>query len=61
LSLIHFSLAWCLRNPHVSTVILGASKVAQLTENLRALDAVDKLTPDILKRIDKFMPVDSWL
>jgi voltage-dependent potassium channel beta subunit len=61
LSLIHFSLAWCLKNPNVSTVILGASKVAQLTENLRALEAVDKLTPEILRRIDEFMPVDSWL
>jgi aryl-alcohol dehydrogenase-like predicted oxidoreductase len=61
LSLIHFSLAWCLKNPNVSTVILGASKVAQLTENLRALEAVGKLTPDILRQIDEFMPVDSWL
>jgi len=61
LSLIHFSLAWCLKNPNVSTVILGASKVAQLTENLGALEAMNKLSPDILQRIDAFMPVDSWL
>jgi voltage-dependent potassium channel beta subunit len=59
LSLVHFSLAWCLKNPNVSTVILGASKVSQLNENLRAMEAVGKLTPDILKRIDEFMPVDS--
>jgi voltage-dependent potassium channel beta subunit len=61
LSLIHFSLAWCLKNQNVSTIILGASKVAQLTENLRALEVTDKLTPEIMKRVDEFMPVDSWL
>jgi voltage-dependent potassium channel beta subunit len=60
-SLIHLSLAWCLKNPNVSTVILGASKVTQLTENLRALEVTDNLTPDILKRIDEFMPVNSML
>jgi voltage-dependent potassium channel beta subunit len=61
LSLIHFALAWCLKNPRVSTVILGASKVSQLTENLRALEGMDKLTPDILRRVDEFMPVNSML
>jgi aryl-alcohol dehydrogenase-like predicted oxidoreductase len=43
----------------VSTVILGASKVSQLKENLQAMEAASKLTPDIMKRIDDFMPVDS--
>src|SRR3546814_15831261 len=32
------AIAWCLRNPHVSSVILGASRVAQLLQNLEALD-----------------------
>ena len=59
LSLVHFSLAWCLKNPNVSTVILGASKVSQLKENLQAMEAVSKITPEIMKRIDEFMPVDS--
>ncbi len=52
LSLAVFAIAWCLKNPNVSTVILGASKVAQLTENLQALDAQAKLTPDLMKAID---------
>jgi voltage-dependent potassium channel beta subunit len=46
------SIAWCLKNPHVSTVILGASKVDQLRENLGALDVVSKLTPAVMKEID---------
>jgi len=48
-----FAVAWCLKNPHVSTVILGASKVPQLTENLQAIDAQAKLTPEVMKQIDE--------
>lgn len=44
--------AWCLKNPHVSTVILGASRAAQLTENLGALAVVPLLTPEIMAKID---------
>jgi aryl-alcohol dehydrogenase-like predicted oxidoreductase len=51
-SLAQLSLAWCASNPHVSTVITGASRVEQVRENLGALDVLDKLTPDILARID---------
>ncbi len=47
-----FAIAWCLKNPNVSTVILGASKTAQLTENLQALDAQTKLTPEVVKTVD---------
>jgi aryl-alcohol dehydrogenase-like predicted oxidoreductase len=47
------SLAWCLTNPHVSTVITGASRPAQVVENLRAQDVVPKLTPDVLARIEQ--------
>jgi voltage-dependent potassium channel beta subunit len=46
------AIAWCLKNPRVSTVILGASKVAQLTENLQAVEAQKKLTPEIMGRIE---------
>lgn len=46
------AIAWCLKNPHVSTVILGASKVAQLEENLKASETAAKLTPDLLEKID---------
>jgi voltage-dependent potassium channel beta subunit len=45
------ALAWCLKNPNVSTVILGASKVAQLEENLKALDAVPLLDDGVMRRI----------
>lgn len=45
--------AWCLKNPRVSTVILGASHVEQLTENLGALAVLPRLTPEIMSRIDK--------
>lgn len=45
------ALAWCAANPHVSTVITGASRPAQVRENLGALDALAKLTPDVRERI----------
>ena len=51
-SLVHLSLAWCLKNPNVSTVILGASKVAQLKENLACFDALPKLTDDVMAKIE---------
>lgn len=47
-----FALAWCLKNPHVSTVMLGATRREQLEENLGALDALDKLDDSVMKRID---------
>jgi voltage-dependent potassium channel beta subunit len=46
------ALAWCARNPHVSTVITGASRVSQLQENMRAVEVIDALTSDVLARID---------
>ncbi|MBX3748556.1 MAG: aldo/keto reductase [Opitutaceae bacterium] len=46
------ALAWCLTNPNVSSVILGASRVEQLRENFGALDVVAQLTPEVLKRIE---------
>ena len=51
-SLPRLALAWCLKNPQVSTVILGASRVEQLQENLGALDLVQQLTPAVMKRLD---------
>lgn len=47
------AIAWCLKNPQVSTVIMGASKVAQLHENLQTLDALDKLTPGLMAELDQ--------
>jgi voltage-dependent potassium channel beta subunit len=51
-TLAQLSIAWCASNQHVSTVITGASRVEQVHENLAALDVIDRLTPDILTRID---------
>ena len=57
LSMAVFAVAWCLKNPNVSTVILGASKVAQLTENLKAIEAQKKLTPELMQKIDELVGV----
>lgn len=46
------SLAWCLKNPFVSTVITGASRVEQVHENMKASEVVPLLTPEALERID---------
>jgi voltage-dependent potassium channel beta subunit len=46
------ALAWCLRNPRVSTVIRGASRVQQLHDNLRALEMLPRLTDELVQRID---------
>lgn len=46
------ALAWCLKNPDVSTVILGASKIHHLEENLKALEVVDKITPEVAQQIE---------
>ncbi len=51
-SLAKLAIAWCLKNPHVSTVILGASKTPQLIENLAALEVVPMLTPETMDRIE---------
>jgi aryl-alcohol dehydrogenase-like predicted oxidoreductase len=45
-------IAWCLTNKNVSTVITGASRPSQVEENLKALDVVDKLTPEVLAEIE---------
>jgi voltage-dependent potassium channel beta subunit len=51
-SLAQLAIAWCLLNRNVSTVILGASRVAQLHENLKALGVLPKLDPAVVARID---------
>ena len=51
-TLAQLAIAWCAANPRVSTVITGASRVAQVKENLKALDVVPRLTPAVMERID---------
>jgi aryl-alcohol dehydrogenase-like predicted oxidoreductase len=46
------SLAWLLKNPNVSTVITGASKVSQVEENMKAVAIKEKLTDDVMLRIN---------
>ena len=55
LPLHHMALLWCLSNPRVSTVILGASRLSQLQDNLKALDSKAQLTPDVLAAIEGVM------
>jgi aryl-alcohol dehydrogenase-like predicted oxidoreductase len=50
-TLAQLAIAWCARNPHVSTVITGASKAAQVRENMAALDVIERLTPEVMERI----------
>jgi voltage-dependent potassium channel beta subunit len=56
-SLSQLSLAWCLKNPYVSTVITGASRVEQVHENMKAAEVASRLTPEILERIDAIFGV----
>ncbi len=55
ISMPKLAIAWCLKNPHVSTVILGASKVEQLEETLTAGDCVQLLTADVMEAIENVM------
>jgi voltage-dependent potassium channel beta subunit len=51
-SVAQLAIAWCARNPHVSTVITGASRVAQAQENLEAVDVIPRLTHQVMEAID---------
>jgi voltage-dependent potassium channel beta subunit len=52
-TMAQLAIAWCASNPNVSTVITGASRPEQVTENLAAIDVVDQLTPDVLAEISR--------
>lgn len=54
-SLSTLAVAWCIKNPNVTTAILGATKPEQLTENLKALSVLPQLTDEVMKRIDEIM------
>ena len=55
ISLAALSIAWCIKNPHVTTAILGATKKEQLIDNLKAMDALALITPEITKTIEEIM------
>ncbi len=54
-TLAQMAIAWCLKNPNVSSVITGASRVSQVHENLKAAEVAGKLTSEVLARIDAIM------
>jgi len=54
-SLASLAIAWCIKNPNVTTAILGATKKEQLLENLKAPAVLEKLTDDLLERIEKIL------
>jgi aryl-alcohol dehydrogenase-like predicted oxidoreductase len=49
------SIAWTIKNPNVTTAILGATKKEQLTQNLDAVTALEKLTPEALQQVEEIM------
>ncbi|KAE8964769.1 putative voltage-gated potassium channel subunit beta [Phytophthora fragariae] len=56
-SLPQLATAWCVSNEHVSTVLVGASRPEQLEENLKAIEFVDKITPEVKAKIDAIYSV----
>src|SRR3972149_11103237 len=52
-TMAQLAIAWCVKNPNVSTVITGASRVEQVHENMKALELVEKLTPGVMERIEQ--------
>jgi aryl-alcohol dehydrogenase-like predicted oxidoreductase len=54
-TLAQLSLAWCLKNPNVSTVITGASRAQQVSENMKALDVFPKLSSEVMARIETIL------
>jgi voltage-dependent potassium channel beta subunit len=52
-SLAQLAIAWCAKNPHVSSVLTGASRVEQVQENMAALDVLPQLTDEVMARIDE--------
>ena len=51
-NMARLAIAWCLKNPYVSTVITGASRVEQVHDNLKALEVVELLTDDVMAEIE---------
>lgn len=63
ISMAQLAILWCAKNEKVSTVILGASKVSQLEENIKGLEFLDKLTPEVMEKIEAVLenkPKRDW-
>lgn len=64
-SLAQLALAWALKNPNVSTVITGASRTEQLTENMKAIDIAAKIDDEVMEKIEEVLgnkpaPPKDW-
>ncbi len=64
-TLAQLAIAWCLKNPNVSTVITGASKPEQVRENMQALEVVPKLTAEVMEKVEEILdnkprPEKDW-
>ncbi|MGI9238332.1 MAG: potassium channel beta subunit family protein [Woeseiaceae bacterium] len=57
-TLAQFSIAWCLQNPDVSSVLTGASRVQQVLENMKALEFVEQFTPELMQEIDRIFGLE---
>lgn len=55
MTLSQFAIAWCLHNPHVSSVILGATQLSQLKENMKALEHLQLLTPSLIEKLEAIL------
>jgi len=60
-SMATLAIAWTIKNPNVTTTILGATKKEQLTENLKALEVASLLTPDVMEKIEKILGNKPYL
>jgi len=60
-SLAALSIAWTIKNPNVTTAILGATKTEQLHENLKATEALPLLTPEVMEEIEKILQNKPFL
>jgi voltage-dependent potassium channel beta subunit len=54
-NMARLAIAWCLKNPHVSTVITGASRVQQINDNMKALNVVERLDDEVMERIESIL------
>jgi voltage-dependent potassium channel beta subunit len=61
ITVAQLSIAWCIKNPDVTTAILGASRKEQLLENLKAAEAVEKLNAELMKKIDDIVQTKPLL
>jgi voltage-dependent potassium channel beta subunit len=64
-TMAQLAIAWCLTNPNVSTAITGASRPEQVEENMKAMEVVERLTPEVLERIEAIVanrpdPEQDW-